>query len=173
MTHSIVVVLMGVSGAGKSTAMARMAERFGWPSLEGDKLHAHANIAKMRAGVPLTDDDRWPWLRAIAAWIRDREVSGENGVVTCSALARRYRDRLRGGHPSVRFVHLVADAAVLEPRLQRRRDHYMPASLLANQLTMLEPLEPDEPGITLSAALTPDAIVDAIAARFALTASRF
>src|SRR5262245_25665629 len=106
---SVTVVVMGVSGSGKSTVMTRLVERLGWPSAEGDGFHSDTNVAKMSAGRPLTDDDRWPWLRTIAAWIGQREIAAENAVVTCSALKRPYRDLLRRGHPSVRFVHLVVD----------------------------------------------------------------
>jgi gluconokinase len=165
----MVLVVMGVSGVGKSTVMARLADRLGWPSMEGDALHPPANVAKMAAGHPLTDDDRWPWLRAVAAWIGAREASQEHGVITCSALTRRYRDVLRAGHPSVRFVHLVVDAAVLHERVTRRRDHYMPASLLDSQLAALEPLAADEPGCTVSSELPPEAVVEAVATRCGLT----
>src|SRR4051794_36842348 len=99
---------MGVSGVGKSTVMAALADRLGWPTLEGDALHPPANVAKMAAGEPLSDADREPWLDLIAAWIGDREREGTSSIVTCSALRRAYRDRLRRGHPSVWVVHLVA-----------------------------------------------------------------
>jgi gluconokinase len=155
---------MGVSGSGKSTVMKRMVERLGWPSAEADDFHSSANVAKMSAGRPLTDDDRWPWLRAIAAWIGEREMAAENAVVTCSALRRRYRDFLRKGHASVRFAHLVVDRKVLEPRMDQRRGHYMPPSLLGSQLETLEPLDRDEPGIVVSGELPPDRIVDQIVA---------
>jgi gluconokinase len=159
---SVTVVLMGVSGSGKSTAMQRMVERLGWPSAEADDFHSEANVAKMAAGRPLTDDDRWPWLRAIAAWISERETSAENAVVTCSALKRRYRDLLRDGHPSVRFAHLVVGREVLQRRMAQRRGHYMPPSLLDSQLDTLEPLGDDEPGIVVSGDLPPDRIVDEV-----------
>jgi gluconokinase len=162
---SVTVVLMGVSGSGKSTVMRRMVERLGWASAEADDFHPAANVAKMASGHPLTDEDRWPWLRAIAAWIGEREAAGESAVVTCSALRRAYRDLLRNAHPSVRFVHLVADPQVLQRRMEQRRGHYMPPSLLGSQLETLEPLQTDEPGFSVSSELTPDAIVDAIEAR--------
>jgi gluconokinase len=167
-THAptVTVVLMGVSGSGKSTVMARLVERFAWRSAEADDLHPAENVAKMAAGQPLTDADRWPWLRTLAAWIGEREESRENGVITCSALRRAYRDFLRDGHPSVRFVHLTVDREVLERRMGRRRGHYMPPSLLSSQLATLEALQSDEPGVVLSGELPPDRIVDAIAARF-------
>src|SRR5262245_3617794 len=153
---------MGVAGCGKSTAMQRMVERFGWPSAEADDFHSEANVAKMSAGRPLTDEDRWPWLRAIAAWIGERETAAENAVVTCSALRRRYRDLLRDGHPSVRFAHLVVDRDVLQRRMAQRRGHYMPLSLLDSQLDTLEPLGDDEPGVVVSGDLPPDRIVDEV-----------
>jgi gluconokinase len=157
---------MGVTGSGKSTVMMRLRERLDWPAAEGDDFHPPPNIAKMSSGQPLNDDDRRPWLHALAAWIGAREAAGENCLVTCSALKRSYRDLLREGHPSVRFVHLVADADVLRIRLAERRDHYMPPSLLESQLETLEPLQPDEPGIVVSSELPPDQIVAAIEAWF-------
>jgi len=166
---TVTVVVMGVSGSGKSTVMAHLRDRFDWRSAEADEFHPAANIAKMSSGQPLNDDDRWPWLRALAAWIGAREAAGENGLVTCSALKRSYRDLLRDGHPSVRFVQLSASIAVLRRRIAQRRGHYMPPSLLASQLETLEPLKPDEPGIVMSSELLPDQIVDAIVAWLELT----
>lgn len=144
------IVLMGVSGSGKSSMMHKLARVLGWPAAEGDTFHSLENVEKMRNSIPLTDEDRLPWLDALAAWIGERERAGENGLVTCSALKREYRNRLRAGHPSVWFVHLVAHRAVLEERVERRRGNYMPASLLASQLKTLEPLAGDEPGIAIS-----------------------
>jgi gluconokinase len=164
-TGTITVVLMGVSGSGKSTVMARMVERFGWPAAEADDFHPAANVAKMAAGHPLTDEDRWPWLRRLAAWIGEREDAGENGILTCSALRRSYRDFLREGRRSVRFVELAVDPDVLERRMAHRRGHYMPPSLLPSQLATLESLEPDEPGCVVSGELPPDRIVEEIADR--------
>ena len=165
------VVLMGVSGSGKSTVMARMVERFAWRSAEADDFHPAANVAKMAAGHPLTDEDRWPWLRALAAWIGEREAAGEHGVITCSALTRQYRDVLRDGHPSVRFVHLTAGPEVLTRRMEQRQGHFMPPSLLGSQLATLEALGPDEPGFAVPADLPPDRIVDEIAARLEIGSS--
>ena len=151
---STTLVLMGVSGAGKSTVMAALAARLGWATAEADDFHSTANVEKMRAGVPLTDEDRWPWLASLAAWVGEREAAnggaGENAIVTCSALRRSYRDLLRYGHPSVLFVHLEAPAAMLDARLRSRPGHYMPPALLTSQLETLEPLAPDEPGAVLS-----------------------
>jgi gluconokinase len=162
---AVVVVLTGVSGSGKTTVMRRMVERLGWPSAEADAFHSRTNIAKMAAGQPLTDQDRWPWLYALAAWIDERERAGENGVVTCSALKRTYRDLLREGRESVRFVHLFVGRETLQRRMEQRRGHYMPPSLLDSQLDTLEPLESDEPGFVISGELSTDAIVDEIQGR--------
>ena len=159
---TVTLVLMGVSASGKSTVMTRMRERLDWPSAEADEFHSAANIAKMSSGQPLNDDDRWPWLHALAAWIGARESAGENCLVTCSALKRSYRDLLREGHRSVKFVHLVASAEVLQRRIAQRRGHYMTPSLLGSQLDTLEPLQRDEPGILVSSELPADQIVDAI-----------
>jgi gluconokinase len=158
---------MGVAGTGKSTVMAALAEGLGWATAEGDDFHSTASVAKMRAAQPLTDTDRWPWLDAIAAWIGERERAGENAIVSCSALRRAYRERLRRDHASVWFAHLAASTAVIEGRLERRRGHYMPPSLLASQLDTLEPLEPDEPGATLAADRDPATIVAEIMLRLA------
>jgi gluconokinase len=166
--ETVTIVLMGVSGSGKSTVMAHLRDRLDWCSAEADEFHPAANIAKMSSGQPLNDDDRWPWLRALAAWIGAREAAAESCVITCSALKRSYRDLLRDGHPSVRFVQLSASIDVLQRRIAQRRGHYMPSSLLASQLETLEPLQPDEPGIVVSSELPPDQIVDAIVARLGL-----
>lgn len=146
-----ICVLMGVSGSGKSTVAGELAAQLGWPFAEGDDLHPAANVATMRAGQPLTDEDRRPWLARIRAWIEAREAADENGIVTCSALKRRYRDQLsaEGSDPAVRFVHLTGTRDQLLSRLRARRGHFMPASLLDSQLADLEPPGPDEPAITV------------------------
>lgn len=144
----VIIVVMGVSGTGKSAIGTGLGAGLGWPFAEGDAFHSTANRAKMAAGTPLIDDDRWPWLRDIAQWIAQHPAGG---VVACSALRRPYRDVLRAGGPDVRFVHLVAPAAELDRRLRTRAGHFMPASLLASQLDTLEPLMPDEPGAVLDA----------------------
>lgn len=145
------LVLMGVSGSGKSTVAAALADATGWTFVEGDDLHPDANRRKMAAGTPLTDDDRWPWLAHVADRIGAAERAGESLVVTCSALRRSYRDLLADGHPSVRFVHLDVDARVLAGRVASRHHDYMPATLLDSQLAALEPPQHGEPAITVDA----------------------
>ena len=153
------IVVMGVSGSGKTTVGRGIATAMGWEYAEGDDFHSAANVAKMTSGTPLTDEDRWPWLRAIGDWLDEHERAGRSAVVTCSALRRVYRDLLREGRDGVRFCHLSADADVIRSRLEHREGHYMPPSLLPSQLATLEPLQPDEPGVVVSTAPTPDEIV--------------
>lgn len=154
------VVVMGVSGVGKTTVARPLAERLGVPFAEADDFHSEANIAKMSAGTPLTDEDRRPWLEAIGGWLRERRASGEGGVVTCSALKRSYRDLLRAeaGGP-VFFLHLAGSAELVGERVERRTDHFMPPSLLRSQLATLEPLGDDETGLTLDVSPGPDRLV--------------
>lgn len=154
------VIVMGVSGSGKTTVAKGIADAMGWEFAEGDDFHPPANVDKMASGHPLTDEDRWPWLRAIGAWIEEREEEGTSAVVTCSALRRAYRDLLREGRPGVRFCHVEADAQLIAERLEVRKGHYMPPSLLPSQLATLEPLQPDEAGVTVSVAATPEEVVD-------------
>jgi gluconokinase len=154
------LVVMGVSGVGKTSVAHALVARTGWTFQEGDDLHPEANRAKMAAGHPLDDDDRWPWLYRIAHWIGTQEAAGKGAVITCSALKRAYRDTLDEGHPSVRFVHLVATDDVLTDRITHRQGHFMPASLLRSQLDTLEPLQSDEPGVAVDTDGDPDAIAD-------------
>jgi gluconokinase len=156
------VVVMGVSGTGKTTVAEHLVERLGWPFAEGDTFHPEANVAKMRDGIPLDDADRWPWLQSLADWIGQREAAGENAVVTCSALKRSYREVLRTGHPSVWFAHVDTSPDVLRERLLQRTGHYMPPSLLNSQLATLERLEPDEPGLTITGAGRPDDVAEEV-----------
>jgi carbohydrate kinase (thermoresistant glucokinase family) len=157
-----IVVMMGVSGCGKTTIGAQVAERLGWQMLEGDKLHPPANIAKMSAGTPLNDDDRWPWLRAIAAAIDDWRAKGVSGVVACSALKRAYRDMLIGSRADVVLVYLQGSHDLIAARMAARHGHFMPAGLLDSQFaTLQEPGEAEHP-IVVSIALAPDAIVETI-----------
>lgn len=155
------VVVMGVSGCGKTTVGEQLATALGWPFLEGDSLHPKANVEKMSAGVPLADEDRWPWLRAIADWIAAEAAAGNSTVSACSSLRRRYRDLLRTGAPRVRFVHLHGPQAVLAERLAARKGHFFPPGLLASQYAALEPLAADEDGLIVDVALGPDAQVAA------------
>ncbi|WP_123371925.1 gluconokinase [Cellulomonas sp. PhB150] len=148
---------MGVSGTGKTTVGRLIAERLGATFIEGDDLHPAANVESMRAGIPLTDAQRAPWL----ALIRDAmDAAGGDTVVACSALRRAYRDVLRGAHGRVRFVHLVVPPDELTRRLEARAGHFMPATLLASQLATLEDLEPDEDGVDVLVAGTPEAVTD-------------
>ncbi len=159
-----VLVVAGVAGTGKTSVGLLVASERGWPFAEGDSFHSAASVAKMRSGTPLTDEDRLPWLRAIAAWIGGCEAAGSGGVVACSALKRSYRDLLRAGHPSVRFALLTVPAAALDARLRHRQQHFMPASLLASQLTDLEWLGPDEPGGVVDASGAPEQTAAAVRA---------
>jgi gluconokinase len=163
------LIVMGVSGCGKTTVGEGLAERLGWPFRDGDGFHPPENVEKMRSGTPLTDDDRWPWLDAIAAWLDERRRGGGHGIVACSALRRVYRERLRAGHDDVRFVFLDGDRAVIEARLKARKGHYMPPSLLDSQLATLERPGPDEPVVTVDVAPEPEAIVADALNRLGLT----
>ncbi len=149
-----ILVVMGVAGTGKSTVAGLLAERLNWELQEGDDLHPPANVAKMSAGIPLDDDDRWPWLDAIAAWIKVKTASGEPGIVTCSALKKSYRDRLRG--PNVIFVFINGPRSVIEARMASRKRHYMPLSLLESQLAALEPPTSDENVLEVDLAAPPE-----------------
>jgi gluconokinase len=159
MSSPVFVVVMGVSGSGKTTLGEGIAERLHWRFQEGDDLHPRANVEKMSRGEPLTDEDRWPWLDAIGEWLDERSRAGENAVITCSALRRAYRDRLRTGRPGLRFCHVDVPEEVLRDRLEHRRGHYMPASLLPSQLATLEPLADDEPGVVVSPEGDPDDVL--------------
>ncbi|HEX6392823.1 MAG TPA: gluconokinase [Acidimicrobiales bacterium] len=161
------LVLMGVSGSGKSTVGALLAGRLGWEFAEGDSMHPAANVGKMASGHPLTDDDRWPWLERIATWIQDRSAAGEPGIVTCSALKRKYRDVLRG--PGVVFVYLKGTNDQIAHRLVARHGHFMPAALLDSQFVELEPPGPDENAITVDITATVQQQADEIIARLGLS----
>ncbi len=157
MTHTALVV-MGVAGSGKTTVAAILGERLGWPLAEADEFHSAANVAKMSAGTPLTDEDRQPWLAAIRDWISG---TGGSSVVTCSALRRAYRDVLRQADARVRFVHLAGGRDELTERMSARTDHFMPIALLDSQLNTLEPLQPDEDGVVVPISGTPEQIAQA------------
>ncbi|HEY2619198.1 MAG TPA: gluconokinase [Acetobacteraceae bacterium] len=157
-----IAVLMGVSGSGKTTVARGVAQREGWRLVEGDTFHPPANVAKMHAGTPLTDDDRWPWLRAIAQEIDAMRERGESAVVACSALKRAYRDILTGARPDVVLVYLQGSQALIAERIAARKHHFMPPALLDSQFATLEEPGPDEHPIVVSIAPSPDAIVDAV-----------
>lgn len=154
------VVVMGVSGTGKSTVGRLLADRLGIPFEDGDTFHSPANVAKMASGVPLDDADRAPWLAAIGRWLHGRITAETGGVVACSALALRYRDALRAAAPEVFFLHLTADRDQLIERMTHRRGHYMPAALLDSQLHTLEPLEAGERGAALATDRTPEHLAE-------------
>ncbi|MDF1791649.1 MAG: gluconokinase [Thalassobaculaceae bacterium] len=156
----IVIVLMGVSGVGKTTIGTLLADRLGWGYAEGDSYHPPANVEKMRAGTPLDDADRLPWLAAIAADIDRWRASGQGMIVACSALKRSYREILIGDRADVQLVRLAGDEALIRARMEMRTDHYMPASLLASQLATLEPPTADEGAITVDVTWTPEACAE-------------
>ena len=135
----MIVVLMGVSGSGKTTIGTALAEKLGWPFLDGDDFHPPQNVAKMSSGQSLTDEDRWPWLDRLNAELRDREGRGESAILACSALKQAYRDRLARGLADWRLVFLHGSFELLQRRMQERKHRYMPASLLQSQFTTLEP----------------------------------
>ena len=159
-TNAPVLVIMGVSGGGKSTVAGLLAGRLGWDFAEGDDMHPAANIAKMAAGQPLTDDDRWPWLARVADWIREHTAAHRPGVVTCSALKRTYRDVLRGD--AVVFVYLAGSRELIARRLATRHEHFMPSTLLDSQFGALEPPGPDEHAITVDISGSPGHTVSLI-----------
>jgi len=163
----MILVVMGVSGSGKTTVARGLAERLGWRFQEGDALHPPANVAKMAAGTPLTDADRWPWLHAIAAVIDAWRAEGASGVVTCSALKRAYRDILVGDRADVRLVFLRGDKALIAARMAARRGHFMPPALLDSQFATLEAPGPDERPIVVAVDAAPEAIVAEVARHLA------
>ena len=153
------VVFMGVCGSGKTTIAKLFAQRIGWPFAEADDFHSAANVAKMASGTPLTDDDRWPWLRSLRDWISKEATAGHNVVMTCSALKKAYRDILREANSDVYFIELTGSREVLMARLTSRKDHYMPAKLLDSQLAILESID-DEPGFIVDIDHTASEVVD-------------
>lgn len=164
--HTGLYVVMGVAASGKSTIGAGLARALDVPFIDGDDLHPAANVERMAAGIPLTDEDRRPWLRAIAARLRDAKRVGQGLVVACSALKRPYRDLLRtAGDAAVRFVYLKGNRTLLAERMTQRRGHYMPAALLDSQLAALEEPAPDEDAWVCEIGATPDAIVAELVAR--------
>jgi gluconokinase len=161
-TAPCALVVMGVSGSGKSTIADRLAARLGWRYEDGDRFHPPANVAKMSAGHPLTDEDRWPWLQAIADEIDRLSEAGQRAVIACSALKRSYRDILVHGRDDVRIVFLNGTQDLIAKRLAARKGHFMPPGLLASQFKTLEPPQPGERPITVSIDAPVEAIVDDI-----------
>lgn len=159
-TQTWCLVVMGVSGVGKTTVAECLAARLGWKLAEGDEFHPSANIAKMSAGIPLDDKDRAPWLCALRDWISEQAEAGVSTIVACSALKRRYRDLLSEAHCRVRFIHLEAEAEDITARLSKRHGHYMPGSLLDSQFADLEPLGSDEDGVAVTVDQSPAALVE-------------
>lgn len=169
------LIVMGVSGSGKTTVGRLLAGRLRWWFKEGDDLHPAANIAKMKAGQPLDDHDRQPWLEAIGRWLDAAAAQDRPAIVTCSALKRAYRDALRAGRPQVLFVFMDPDRATLDERVASRTGHFMPASLLESQLADLQPPTPDEPVITVrgrsSGTDEADLVLEALEERWPLRGS--
>ena len=163
----MILIAMGVSGAGKSRIGEMLAERLSCSYTDGDAFHSAANKEKMHHGIPLTDDDRWPWLRTIRAAIEEKQRAGETAVFTCSSLKRSYRDVLRGTDTDVRFVYLKGSFEVLQERLKSRTGHFFDPSLLKSQLDTLEEPGPDE-AIEVSIELTPEQIVDEVMVKIGL-----
>jgi gluconokinase len=145
----MILLVAGVSGSGKTTVGALLAGRLHWRFADGDSFHSAANIAKMHAGIPLTDEDRQPWLLAITAWMDERIATGESAVVTCSALKRAYRAELLDGRPEAQMIFLSVDRAEADQRMTARTGHFFPEQLLSSQFAALEPPQPGEPGVTV------------------------
>lgn len=162
------LVVMGVAGVGKSTIAQRLAADLYLELAEGDDFHPQANIAKMSSGQALTDEDRWPWLQALADWTERKRAAGQSTVLTCSALRKVYRDILRGPVPETFFVYLYGDEHLLRERMEAR-EHFMPVSLLRSQFDTLEPLQPDESGVAVDTALPVDDIAERVKAAMLVT----
>jgi gluconokinase len=165
--HALIV--MGVSGSGKTTIGEELACRLGWRYADADTFHPASNVAKMSAGQPLTDEDRWPWLNAIADEIDRASSAGERIVIGCSALRRVYRDLLVHGRNDIRIIYLQGTQALIADRLAKRKDHFMPAALLASQFKTLEPPTPDEHAVSVSIDAPAEVIVDDILRQLKLT----
>jgi ribose 5-phosphate isomerase A len=157
-----VLVIMGVSGAGKTTIAEELVARLGWPFQEGDALHPEANVAKMHAGIPLDDADRQPWLKAVAAWIDGQRAKKQPGIITCSALKRAYRDIIIGGRPEARLVYLRGSRELISEHIAGRHGHFMPASLLQSQIDALEQTTPDEEPLIVDIGPPPGKVAEEI-----------
>lgn len=166
----LVIVLMGVSGAGKSTAGDGLSRALGWPFRDADTFHPAANVAKMSAGIPLTDADRAPWLGAIARWIDERRAAADPGIVSCSALRRDYRRRIIGERDRVSLVYLEGSKELIARRMLARTGHFMPVSLLDNQFATLEEPQADEHALVVSIDKSPTEVVAAILSGLGLEA---
>ncbi|WP_334172121.1 gluconokinase [Sinomonas sp.] len=165
--ESLHVVVMGVAGAGKTTVSAALADRLGWVLAEADEFHPQANVDKMASGIPLTDQDRWPWLRSIRDWMTTQAAAGRSTVLTCSALKRSYRRLLADADGRVVFAHLDGSPELLAERMAGRTGHFMPTGLLPSQLATLEPLTADEyatGSLRLDISQSPESLVNAIQA---------
>jgi gluconokinase len=165
----VVLVFMGVSGCGKTTVAAILAGRLGWRFEEGDAMHPQSNIEKMAAGHPLTDDDRAPWLEKVARWVEERLDAGENGLITCSALKRSYRDVINRRGSGVVFVFLAGSKETIAARLAVRHGHFMPSSLLDSQFADLEEPSSDEPAMRVDTGPPADAIAQGILEKLGLS----
>jgi gluconokinase len=163
-----VIVVMGVASSGKTSLGERLAERLGWPFRDADSFHPPANVAKMSGGIPLTDEDRKPWLAAIAAWIDELRATGGNGIVTCSALKRAYRDVIVGGRPDVALVYLKGSRELIGQRMAARQHHFMPPALLDSQFATLEEPGADENPLVVQVEASKDAIVEQVVSELRL-----
>lgn len=157
-----VIVVMGVASSGKTSLGERLAERLGWPFRDADSFHPPANVAKMSSGIPLTDEDRKPWLAAIAAWIDDLRASGGNGIVTCSALKKAYREVIVGDRPDVALVYLRGSRELIGQRMAARQHHFMPPALLDSQFATLEEPSSDEKPLVVQVEASKEAIVEQV-----------
>lgn len=166
------LVVMGVSGTGKTTIAGALRDLLGWQFAEGDSYHPPENVAKMAGGRPLTDEDRRPWLETLRLWTAERDARGLPTILTCSALKRSYRDLLRGGGEGTFFVHLVGDKGLLLERMQHRPGHFMPPTLLESQLDTLQDLGPDERGMLVDVANPPERIARMVLAQLDLGSER-
>jgi gluconokinase len=163
-----VIVVMGVASSGKTSLGERLAAQLGWPFRDADSFHPPENVAKMAGGTPLNDEDRKPWLAAIAAWIDDLRATGRNGIVTCSALKRAYRRVIVGDRPDVALVYLKGSRELIGQRMAQRQHHFMPTALLDSQFATLEEPGPDERPLVVSVESSKDAIESEVLTRLGL-----